>query len=175
MGGIPPVPQGWAGIRSAPTGGKCLSSETSCRGRCSKRPGRSVSKLRAAYVLIGRGERPLHTRTGHACDLTRMAGSRPSLRNFCKLGGGMKCNGLALDLSRDCAAPLTTYRVAKENRYGITTERGISRQSSARSVEQPIPYIQRSLELLRLDQTAFPHSSAPLRLVLLNQTEGPVG
>lgn len=36
-----------------------------------------------------------------------------------------------LDLSRVCAAPLTTYRAAKENTDGITTDRGIPRRSSA--------------------------------------------
>ena len=34
-----------------------------------------------------------------------------------------------MDLSRICAAPLTTYRVAKENTDGITTDRGIPRRS----------------------------------------------
>ncbi|UWQ43841.1 hypothetical protein K3718_20335 (plasmid) [Leisingera aquaemixtae] len=36
-----------------------------------------------------------------------------------------------LDLSRDCAAPLTTYRVAKANTDGITADRGIPRQVQA--------------------------------------------
>ena len=39
-----------------------------------------------------------------------------------------------LDLSRDCAAPLTTYRVAKENAVGITTDRGIPCRSRARVI-----------------------------------------
>lgn len=42
----------------------------------------------------------------------------------------------SLDLSRICAAPLTTYCVAKENTDGITTDRGIPRRSSACSVDE---------------------------------------
>ena len=36
-------------------------------------------------------------------------------------------NEANVDLSRDCAAPLTTYRALKENTDGITTDRGIPR------------------------------------------------
>ncbi|WP_227287893.1 recombinase family protein, partial [Boseongicola sp. H5] len=43
-----------------------------------------------------------------------------------------------LDLSRICAAPLTTYRVAKENTDGITTNRGISFRSSAGGFNQRV-------------------------------------
>lgn len=41
-----------------------------------------------------------------------------------------------LDLLLICAAPLTTYRVAKENTDGIPTDRGISCRSSARGFDQ---------------------------------------
>ena len=43
---------------------------------------------------------------------------------------------ITMDLSRICAAPLTTYRVAKENTDGITTDRGIPRRSSACGVDE---------------------------------------
>ncbi|WP_227286195.1 hypothetical protein, partial [Boseongicola sp. H5] len=49
--------------------------------------------------------------------------------------GGYKVD---VDLSRICAAPLTTYRVAKENTDGITTNRGISFRSSAGGFNQRV-------------------------------------
>ena len=41
-----------------------------------------------------------------------------------------------MDLSRDFAAPLTTYGVVKENTDDLTTNRGISCKSSARRVDE---------------------------------------
>jgi len=41
-----------------------------------------------------------------------------------------------LDLSRDCAAPLTMYRLTKEDTDAFNSHRGIPRQSSALSVDQ---------------------------------------
>lgn len=41
-----------------------------------------------------------------------------------------------VDLSRNCAAPLNTYRVAKENRHGITTEPGVPRRSGSGRIDE---------------------------------------